>query len=46
MSFPVKRSIAQDPFFKKTDFGTHDFLMDEFSSNTVSEMSQKLANKG
>ena len=45
MSFPVKRSSSR-PGFEKNWIGTHDFLMDEFSSKTVSEISQKFANKG
>ena len=45
MSFPVKRSRWRPGFFKNW-IGTQDFLMDEFSSKTASEMSQKFANKG
>ena len=45
MSFPVKRSRSR-PGFLKNCMGTHDFLMDEFSSKTASEMSQKFADKG
>ena len=41
ISFPVKRSSSL-----KNWIGTHDFLMDEFSSKTVSEIPQKFANKG
>ena len=40
MRFPVN-GLAYDPVFKKTDF-----FMDEFSSETVLEISQKFANKG
>ena len=43
MSFPVKRSSWR-PAFTKNWIGTHYFLMDEFSSKTASEMSQKFAN--
>ena len=44
MSFPVKRSSSR-PGLKKW-IGTHDLLMDEFSSKAASEISQKFANKG
>ena len=37
--FSTKTGLAHDPFF-------NDFLMDEFSSKTVWEISQKIANKG
>ena len=45
MNFPVKGSRWRPGFFKNW-IGTQDFLMDEFSSKTASEMSQKFADKG
>ena len=42
MSFPIK-GLGTTRFLKKLK---HDFWMDEFSSKTVSEISQKFANKG
>ena len=45
MTFPVKRPSSR-PGFSKNWIGNHDFLMDEFSSKTVSEVSKKFANKG
>ena len=45
MSFPVNRSSSR-PGIKKLKKKLSWFLMDEFSSKTVSEISQKFANKG
>ena len=36
----------KDQFENGSILGTQDFLMDEFSSKTASEMSQKFADKG
>ena len=38
--------MDHDPILKQNWTGTHDFLMDEFSSNTVLLISRKIANKG
>ena len=46
MSFPLKRYVWRLRIEKPQNCDAPEFLMDEFSSKTVSEISQKFANKG